>query len=122
MKANIYQEKAMLTKMPSCDNLIYMLGLLHEEAGELQGKVNKAQRKGLLVAKDNDWNWKSNGAGGELAEFNAECKKELGDVCWAVAGIAHEFGWDLSDVMQGNLDKLADRHNRGVIDGFGDNR
>lgn len=120
MKANNYQEKAMLTKMPSCDNLIYMLGLLHEEAGELQGKINKAQRKGLIVAEGNNWEWK--GTVGELTEFHADCAKELGDVCWAVAGIAHEFGWDLGKVMQGNLDKLADRHNRGVIDGKGDNR
>jgi NTP pyrophosphatase (non-canonical NTP hydrolase) len=120
MKANNYQEKAMKTKMPSCDNLIYMLGLLHEEAGELQGKVNKAQRKGLIVAEDNQWVWK--GTQEQLKEFVAECKKELGDVCWAVAGIAESFCWELGDVMQGNLDKLADRHNRGVIDGFGDNR
>jgi NTP pyrophosphatase (non-canonical NTP hydrolase) len=120
MNANNYQEKAMTTKMPSCDNLIYMLGLLHEEAGELQGKFNKAQRKGLIVAEDNQWVWK--GTAGELAEFEADCIKELGDVCWAVAGIADTFGYDLADVMQGNLDKLADRHNRGVIDGKGDNR
>ena len=120
MKANNYQEKAMKTKMPSCDNLIYMLGLLHEEAGELQGKVNKAQRKGLIVAEDNQWVWK--GTQEQLKEFVAECKKELGDVCWAVAGISESFYWELGDVMQGNLDKLADRHNRGVIVGNGDNR
>lgn len=120
MKANNYQEKAMKTKMPSCDNLIYMLGLLHEEAGELQGKVNKAQRKGLIVAEDNQWVWK--GTQEQLKEFVAECKKELGDVCWAVAGISESFCWELGEVMQGNLDKLADRHNRGVIVGNGDNR
>lgn len=120
MKANNYQEKAMETKMPSCDNLIYMLGLLHEEAGELQGKVNKAQRKVLIVAENNQWVWK--GTQEQLKEFVAECKKELGDVCWAVAGIADWFGWDLSEVMQCNLDKLADRNKRGVIDGKGDNR
>jgi hypothetical protein len=32
------------------------------------------------------------------------------------------MGWDLEDVAQGNLDKLASRKQRGVIDGNGDNR
>ena len=32
------------------------------------------------------------------------------------------MGWDLEDVAQGNLDKLASRQQRGVIDGNGDNR
>ena len=120
MKTETYQKKAMMTAMPSCSNLIYMLGLLHEEAGELQGKINKAQRKELLVAEGNNWVWK--GTQEELAQFNEECFKELGDVCWSVAGIAEEFDWELGDVMQGNLDKLSDRNIRGVIVGNGDNR
>ena len=120
MKTETYQKKAMMTAMPSCSNLIYMLGLLHEEAGELQGKINKAQRKGNLVAEGNNWVWQ--GTQEELAQFNEECFKELGDVCWAVAGIAEEFDWELGDVMQGNIDKLASRKERGVILGEGDNR
>jgi hypothetical protein len=39
-----------------------------------------------------------------------------------VAGICEGFGWELADVMQDNLDKLADRKKRGVIIGEGDNR
>ena len=120
METSIYQKKAMMTAMPSCSNLIYMLGLLHEEAGELQGKINKAQRKGNLVAEGNNWMWKGNDE--QYKEFMEDCFKELGDVCWAVAGIAEEFDWELGDVMQGNIDKLADRLNRGVIEGKGDNR
>lgn len=120
MKVQTYQTKAMSTRMDTCDNLIYMLGLLHEEAGELQGKINKAQRKGLLRAEDNHWVWK--GTHEELQQFRDECLKELGDVCWACAGIAEEMSAELADVMQGNLDKLSDRKERGVIEGFGDNR
>ena len=120
MDSAIYQKKAMMTAMPSCSNLIYMLGLLHEEAGELQGKINKAQRKGFLVAEGNDWVWK--GTQADYEQFRQECLKELGDVCWAVAGVADKFNERLSNVMQGNLDKLADRLNRGVILGEGDNR
>lgn len=111
---------AMATKMRTCDNHLYMLGLLHEEASELQGKFNKALRKGLITFEGNQLEWHGTFKGWE--EFRIECGKELGDVCWAVAGIADQFCWSLEDVMQGNLDKLADRKKRGVIDGKGDNR
>ena len=36
--------------------------------------------------------------------------------------IADEIGCDLSTVAQGNLDKLADRAERGKLKGSGDNR
>ena len=36
--------------------------------------------------------------------------------------IADEVGYDLSTIAQGNLDKLADRANRGKLKGNGDNR
>lgn len=110
----------METCMPTCDNPIYMLGLLMEEAGELQGKFNKAVRKGLIRFDNNQMIF--NGNFEEQMAFEEECRKELGDIQWAVAGIAHVFRWDLQDVAQGNLDKLASRKKRGVIDGQGDNR
>ena len=115
-----YQNSAMQTCMLTCDNPLYMLGLLQEEAGELQGKFNKAIRKGKITFVDNQMVF--NGNFEEQEDFEAECIKELGDVLWAVAGIAHVFKWDLRGVGQTNLDKLADRKNRGVIDGKGDNR
>jgi NTP pyrophosphatase (non-canonical NTP hydrolase) len=120
METIMYQAKAMMTKMPTCDNHLYMLGLLQEEAGELQGKFNKAVRKGLVKFNDNQMIFSGNFE--EQMQFEEECRKELGDVCWAVAGICEVFGWELADVMQGNLDKLADRKKRGVIIGEGDNR
>ena len=47
---------------------------------------------------------------------------ELGDVLWFVAMLADDICCNLSDVAQGNLDKLADRQQRGKLKGNGDNR
>ena len=49
-------------------------------------------------------------------------KAELGDVLWFVAMLAEQLDTDLSTVAQGNLDKLADRANRGKLKGNGDDR
>lgn len=80
---------------------------LAEEAGEVCGKFAKAVRdeNGIISA-----------------ERREAIKKELGDVCWFVAEISTLLGLSLEDVMQGNLDKLADRKERGVLHGSGDNR
>ena len=48
--------------------------------------------------------------------------KELGDVLWYVAAIAHEVDADLEEVARRNIDKLTDRDDRGVIHGDGDDR
>ena len=120
MNLNEYQEKAMQTCMETCDNPLYMVGLIHEEAGELQGKINKAIRKGLLEFVNNKMVWR--GTVEELEDFYAELQKELGDILWAVAGTAKVFSWDLNGTGQTNLDKLASRAKRGVIVGEGDNR
>ena len=80
---------------------------LAEEAGEVSGKFAKAVR-------DDD--------GVITRERREAIKKELGDVCWFIAEISTLLGYSLEEVMQGNLDKLASRKERGVIHGSGDNR
>lgn len=47
---------------------------------------------------------------------------ELGDVMWYIAILADMLDTDLSMVAQMNFEKLADRRNRNVIHGQGDNR
>ena len=47
---------------------------------------------------------------------------ELGDDLWYIANMAAEIGFDLTDIMQMNMDKLADRRARGKSRGDGDNR
>lgn len=48
--------------------------------------------------------------------------KEVGDTTWYSARLSFELGVAMSKVAQGNLDKLASRKERGVIQGSGDLR
>lgn len=125
MTLNEYQEKAMATCLPTCGNIIYMGFNLSAEVGELVGKIAKAVRHdNITFANASPKITNSN-----LLTFNEltaeqmnEIKKECGDVAWQLAGVCKVLGFNLEDVCQQNLDKLASRKQRGVIDGNGDNR
>lgn len=56
------------------------------------------------------------------SEDKEALSKEAGDIAWQLAGLCHVMGWSLEDVCRQNLDKLASRKQRGVIDGSGDER
>lgn len=110
LQINEYQRKSHLTADYPGKNegdFTYPVMGLTEEAGEVSGKFAKAVR-------DED--------GKITDERRAAIKKELGDVCWFVAEISTLLGFTLEEVMQGNLDKLASRKERGVIHGSGDDR
>lgn len=121
MKLNEYQSRAMETCMPSCMNYNYMYGNLVSEVGEFGGKISKMQRSGWMkFTEDGDivpqmsfaeWVWHS-----------TELMKEAGDILWQLSGLCKVMGWSLEDVARSNLEKLASRQQRGVIDGSGDNR
>jgi NTP pyrophosphatase (non-canonical NTP hydrolase) len=82
------------------------LGLkISGEAGEVADNIGKSIRD----------NW-------DFADLTDNLIYELGDVLWYVSQIAHELGLPLSHIANLNLDKLADRAERGVISGSGDNR
>ncbi len=110
----------MSTCMPTSHNIVYALGLLHEEAGELQGKIDKAVRKGRAIINENQL--VLTGTTEQNAELMDAMVLELGDVAWAVACIAEVLGVPLEVVCQRNLDKLASRKQRDKIDGEGDYR
>jgi NTP pyrophosphatase (non-canonical NTP hydrolase) len=105
-----YQQQALTTAQnhpdPLMDKTIWAMGVAGE-AGEVVEKWKKivAYRKGVIT--DEDLN--------ELA-------KELGDVVWYIAVLAHSLGLSFEDVMQRNVTKLQDRKKRDVIKGAGDNR
>ena len=121
MELNQYQEKAMTTCMKTSANPLYMLFMLGEEIGELQGKFSKAIRKGWITFYENKI--KVNRLTVEEEEFNEWLnlvKKEIGDCLWGIAGITSQMDWSLEDVAQTNLDKLSARKAVGTIDGDGD--
>lgn len=125
MTLNEYQSRAMETCMPSCMNYSYMMGNLAAEVGEFSGKVQKSHRRGeITYSADGDiwWNTETQELGDRAIEMNQELMKEAGDILWQLAGLCRVMGWNLDTIAQMNLDKLADRKARGVIDGSGDNR
>ena len=119
MTLNDYQKKAMSTCMPSCENFSYMMLNLVGEVGEFSSKVAKAIRKGYISIEYDELIPTNKIANEALLE---ELKAEAGDILWQLSGLCEIMGWKLEDVAQGNLDKLASRKERGVIDGNGDNR
>ena len=106
---NQYQKHALETAVyPNIgQNIIYPALGLTGEAGEVSELIKK------MIRDD----------GGQLTEQRREkLLKELGDVLWYVAVVAHEAGLMLGDVAQVNLDKLSRRKEGGKITGSGSDR
>ena len=101
---NAYQQQAKATAVYPYEKADqYLIAGLAGEVGELAS----------IFAK----HWRGDG------DINPDhAKAELGDVLWFVAILAGELGYSLSTIAQGNLNKLADRANRGKLKGNGDNR
>lgn len=97
-----YHMLAMALRLPTADQLYAREGLAGE-VGELLGYFAKCRRDGKIVDRDH-------------------VKKELGDTLWFITAIAQDFGFSLEAIAQGNLDKLYDRKDRGVLQGSGDDR
>lgn len=105
-----YQALALRTNLAKEDlfrELMQQVLGLADEAGEVQAIFKKWIR-------DQD------------ADFNLldreKIKKEMGDVLWYIAVIAHDLGISLNDLAQTNIDKLASRLERGTLTGSGDDR
>jgi hypothetical protein len=124
MTLNEYQEKAMSTCMDSCNNFSYMMLNLVGEVGELSSKIAKMIRKGKFdIGGESNLRVDTKAMNGDDIEtIGKELKLEAGDIAWQLAGLCKVLGWSLEDVCQANLDKLASRKARGVIDGNGDER
>lgn len=125
MTLNEYQEKAMQTCMPSCDNMAYMLLNLVSEVGELAGKIAKPIRRETVTFRDNHVTPAHIFEEDDMIEF-ADMREEMileaGDCLWQLSGVIKRLGCTLEEAAQKNLDKLASRAERGKIDGDGDHR
>jgi NTP pyrophosphatase (non-canonical NTP hydrolase) len=121
MELKTYQEKAMTTCMESSNNFSYMFLNLVGEVGEFASKVAKHIRKEKAYIYEN---YLSTERGDKYIsnEEIQDLKKEAGDILWQLSGLCSVMGWSLEDVAQQNLDKLASRQQRNVIEGNGDNR
>lgn len=113
MNIDEYQKQAITTAYTDpkyvntlMDQTIWAMGVAGE-AGEVVEKWKKivAYKEGKITQEDLN-----------------ELTKELGDVVWYVAVMAHSLGLSLDDIMSKNLEKLASRKQRGTIKGKGDNR
>lgn len=80
---------------------------LADEAGEVLGKLKK-------VIRDQD--------GHILGSQLNSLASEIGDVLWYLSELSSQLGLSLGNIASNNLSKLADRQERGVIQGSGDNR
>jgi NTP pyrophosphatase (non-canonical NTP hydrolase) len=121
MTLNDYQEKAMVTCLPSCKNDVYAINGLTAEVGEINDKVAKWVRKGICRIESNHIVFNTSSEE-EVAEYRKELAKEVGDVLWLVAHLSRQLGYTLDDVAKMNIEKLRDRAMRNVIIGEGDNR
>ncbi len=109
MNLNDYQKAALKTASPKDkkDELFNLLLGLSGEASEISEKARK-------IIRDHD---------SDFSKFDKEdLTKELGDVLWHVAVLAHYFDISLDEVGDKNIKKLASRLERGVLGGSGDNR
>ena len=103
MELNEYQSEAW--RFARANNPLERAFGLFEESGEVAGLYKRNYR-------DNT----------HPDEFRQKLTKELGDVLWYVSGVAKDNGITLDEVAKTNIAKLADRVERGVLHGSGDER
>ena len=106
MDINEYQQKALKTAIFPKEYAIIDPALgLAGEAGEVADKVKKIFR---------DRNTSD--------QMKRDIAAEIGDCLWYCAVLANDLGFDLAQIADSNLSKLADRQQRGVLHGSGDKR
>ena len=108
MTLNEFQKTALETAVyPKEYKVIYPALGITGEAGECSDKVKK-------VIRDNN---------GEFTDDRKrEIAKEIGDVLWYCATLAHDIGYTLEEIGEMNVEKLRSRKDRNKLNGSGDNR
>ena len=110
MNFNDYQNQAITTNLAKSDQLKELMQQilgLGDEAGEV-----------LAIFKK--WIRDSDADFSKLDRKNLT--KELGDILWYIAVVAHDLGIPLEEIAALNIEKLQSRKSRGVLRGSGDDR
>jgi NTP pyrophosphatase (non-canonical NTP hydrolase) len=103
MNFSDYQKLALRTAIYPKELGLYYTALgLSGETGEVAEKVKKLIRDGTID--------------------RSAMVKEMGDVLWYLSALSRELGLDLQDVAEANIQKLANRSEKGTLQGSGDNR
>lgn len=121
MTLNDYQDKAMVTCLPSCANEVYAINGLTAEVGEINDKIAKWVRKGICRIDNNHLVFNTSDEA-VANKYREELAYELGDVRWFCSLLALLLGYTDEEIEDMNIEKLKDRAARGVIVGNGDNR
>ena len=105
---DMYQQVAKQTAIyPREQAIIYPTLGLTGEAGEVANKVKK-------IIRDD---------GNKINEsLVQEISAEIGDCLWYISVLADDIGCKLSDIANANLEKLANRKEKGTLHGSGDTR
>lgn len=110
MDFNDYQKQAITTNLSKEDPLKELM----------QQVLGLGDESGEVLAIFKKWIRDTDADPAKLDRKNVA--KELGDILWYIAVVAHDLDISLNDVAQANLDKLRSRKERGVLTGNGDNR
>ena len=119
MNATEYQVKAHDFASYGENPMYPALGLA-EEAGEVCGKIAKFIRHNNGMTPQDAEESSSPLMRDEVAKFRSSLMSELSDVMWMVAELCTNYGLDMGEVMAENIEKLADRKDKGLIIGEGD--
>ena len=105
-----YQKQAIVTNLRKDDTfqeLMQQVLGLGDEAGEVLAIFKKWIR-------DNE---------ADIGRLDKKkVAKELGDILWYIAVVAHDLDISFDEIATMNIEKLRSRHERGMLKGSGDDR
>ena len=113
MNLSEYQKRVEDTWISNENDFIRIVCGLSGELGEICEKLKKYFRKDNYAEKEKKTSWFAVGL---------ILKGEIGDLMYYIAKLCNEFGLDLEEILQENINKLARRKEDGTLKGSGDNR
>jgi NTP pyrophosphatase (non-canonical NTP hydrolase) len=110
MNFDEYQIQALATNLAKDDPMLELM----------QQLLGLADESGEVLAIFKKWIRDDNADFAKLDKKNIT--KELGDILWYIAVVAHDLDISLDAIASANIEKLRSRQARGTLAGSGDNR